>query len=473
MEGYPAFPIIIVDDEEPIITSLSGVLRFGGITHTIGIQDSRKALAEIRSHDAAVVLLDLTMPNLPGNELLPLIKEERPEIPVVIITGNTEVAIAVECMKNGAFDYLVKPVESAKLIATVKRAVEILELRMENHVLKTHLVNNQFENPDAFANIITRSEKLRSALLYVEAISGTAQTVLVTGETGSGKELIAAAVHRLSRRAGELVAVNVAGFDDSMFSDTLFGHKKGAFTGADSARRGLIEAATGGTLFLDEIGDLSQPSQVKLLRLLESKEYLPLGSDVKKKSNARIVVATNRNLLEAADTGEFRKDLYYRLSTHQVELPPLRDRKEDLQLLIPHFVAQVEEEFGVDALTMPPGLDRMLSGYNFPGNVRELRSLIFDAASRSLVSGRTEEGIDVSLEAFRLAIGRDVAELPASDGDPVTVTFHETLPTIREVTDLLVEEAMERTQGTQTLAAQLLGITQQALSKRLKKDKID
>ncbi|MBT3273661.1 MAG: sigma-54-dependent Fis family transcriptional regulator [Spirochaetales bacterium] len=440
----------------------------GGFSNSIGVQDSRKALNVIERHGTAVILLDLAMPHLPGDKLLPLIQEAHPELPVIIITGNTELSTAVDCMRNGAFDYLVKPFESAKLIATVKRAVEILELRQENQTLKEHLVSNELDHPEAFKGIVTGSDKMRAVLLYAEAIAGTAQTVLVTGETGVGKELIAAAVHKLSGRDGELVAVNVSGFDDSMFSDTLFGHKKGAFTGADSPRKGLVESAAGGTLFLDEIGDLSKQSQVKLLRLLESREYLPLGSDVKKKSNARVVVATNRDLLKASADGEFRRDLYYRLSTHIVSLPPLRERTEDLPQLIKHFTGQVIDEFGVDSVILPLELARFLSGYSFPGNVRELRSLIFDAVSRSLVGGRDKSSIHVSLDAFKAAIGEDIEDVPdLGDGDGL-LTFHDKLPTIKVAMELLINEAMARAGGTQTLAAKMLGISQQALSKRLR-----
>jgi DNA-binding NtrC family response regulator len=465
---YPEFPIIIVDDEETVINGIIGMLQIGGINNTIGITDSRKALGVLETYEAAIILLDLTMPNIPGNELLPLIREERPEVPVIIISGNGEVSIAVECMLNGAFDYLVKPTESAKLIATVKRAVEILELKKENLILSTHLVSNELENPEAFSEIITTSDKMRSVLLYTEAIACTEQTVLITGETGSGKELIAVAIHKLSRRNGDFVAANVAGFDDSVFSDTLFGHRKGAYTGADSPRKGLIESAAGGTLFLDEIGDLSQSSQIKLLRLLESREYLPLGSDIKKKSSARIVVATNSNLPEAVDEGGFRRDLFYRLGTHHVSLPPLRDRPEDIPLLVDHFAGQVAEELGIKNLLLPSKLARMLSLHTFPGNVRELRSILFDAVSRSLAVERSKDELKVSLDAFKTSVGEEAVRKTISSDEDEGVIFHDKLPTIREATDLLVDEAMLRAEGKQTLAAQMLGISQQALSKRLK-----
>lgn len=474
---YPPFPVVIVDDEEPILTSVRGVLEFAGINNVVCINDSRAVTEELSHHETAVVLLDLTMPHLSGQELLPRINNDFPGIPVLIVTGNSEVSTAVECMKEGAFDYLVKPVESSKLIATVRRAIQLLELQIENRTLRSHLVSNTFEHPEAFERIVTKSEKMRSALLYVEAVSRTAQTVLITGETGVGKELIAEAIHDVSGRSGELVAVNVAGFDDNMFSDTLFGHRKGAFTGAESPRKGLIETAAGGTLFLDEIGDLSKTSQVKLLRLLEAQEYLPLGSDTKKKSQARVVVATNHDLEAMVEDDSFRKDLYYRLRTHHINIPALRDRPEDIPPLVDHFVRLAAEEMNTDTPEIPRELYGVLSSYDFPGNVRELRSLVFDAMSRAVyvqaVAGKNAAASPLRLSAgvFREILGWAPAEEHPDQPGQGLIVFTEQLPTIREATECLVEEAMRRAEGKQTLAAELLGISQQALSKRLQKDK--
>ena len=331
---FPHQPVLIMDDEEPVLMTLNGILKSSGITNIICLQDSRKLLDLCEEQKIGVILLDLTMPYMSGEELLPLIHLDYPDIPVIIITGDDELSSAVECMKMGAYDYLVKPIESNKLIATVRQALEIQELRNENVILKKHLISNEFEHPEAFSEIVTINSKFKSILLYVEAIACTPKSVLITGETGVGKELIARVIHTLSDCRGELVSVNVAGFDDNMFADTLFGHKKGAFTSADQSRKGLIEAAVNGTLFLDEIGDLSQTSQVKLLRLLETDEYLPLGLDAFKRSEARIIAATNINLIEALEEGTFRRDLYYRLQTHHIHLPSLVERLDDLPLLV-------------------------------------------------------------------------------------------------------------------------------------------
>lgn len=229
----PACPILIVDDEDHVLESLRIGLKSGGINNIICIKDSREVLGILEGQGIFVILLDLTMPHIPGEELLPQIHRNFPDLPVIIVTGNTEVSTAVECMKMGAFDYLVKAVEPNKLIATVNRAIEIQELKQEISTLREHLVSNEFEHPEAFSGIVTGNDRMRSILLYVESIARTAQPVLITGETGVGKELVAGAIHTISGRKGEYIQTNIAGFDDNMFADTLIGHRKGAFTGAD------------------------------------------------------------------------------------------------------------------------------------------------------------------------------------------------------------------------------------------------
>jgi DNA-binding NtrC family response regulator len=262
-----------------------------------------------------------------------------------------------------------------------------------------------------------------------------------------------------------MVALNVAGLDDAVFADTLFGHARGAFTGADQPRRGMIEEAADGTLFLDEIGDLSVPSQVKLLRLLQEGEYFPLGSDRPRRLQARVIAATHADLAARQAAGTFRKDLYYRLVTHQVRVPPLRDRRGDLPLLVDHFLGEASASLGKRRPTVPRELTQLLGAYPFPGNVRELRAMVFDAVSlhRSHV---------LSMESFEQAMARTGGAPPIADsgGGPARSPFAEVdhLPTIHDAVELLVDEALSRSGGNQTIAARLLGITQSALSKRLK-----
>jgi len=335
-----------------------------------------------------------------------------PQIPVILMTAIDNLEPAVSCIKSGAFDYMVKPVEPGRLAASIRKALEMKDLSIELSSLKRHLLTDDLDHPAAFAAIITGNKKMRAVFQYVEVIAGSRQPVLISGETGTGKELIARAVHELSGCTGEFVAVNVAGLDDTMFSDTLFGHKKGAFTGAEQPREGLIARAAQGTIFLDEIGDLDEMSQVKLLRLLQEREYYPVGSDVARKSDARVVLATNRDLQKQIGAGKFRNDLFYRLSTHQVSIPPLRERLDDIPPLLDHFLAGAAASLGKKKPTPPPALAVLLSLYVFPGNVRELESMVFDAVARHT------SGI-LSMESFRTAIGEDRLSAKSEGGPDV------------------------------------------------------
>jgi two-component system response regulator HydG len=458
---FPDFPVLIVDDEEHVVASQEDVLRSHGINNLMSTTDSREVMDMLGGSEVEAVLLDLRMPHLSGEEILPRIRDDFPQVPVIIVTGSSEVEVAVKCMREGAFDYMVKPVEESRLVSSVQRAVELRGLRREYADLRTRLLNDRLSSPEAFASIVTQDRKMHSLFLYLESIAGTDETVLIIGETGSGKELVARTIHELSRKNGPFVAVNVAGLDDTMFSDSLFGHRRGAFTGATESRKGFLQQASGGTILLDEIGELRSPSQVKLLRLLETREYYPLGSDLAMTTDARILVATNRNLREAISSGDFRKDLYYRLSAHEVRLPPLRERKGDLPLLIEHFLEEASNRLSKKKLAVPPELLPLLETYDFPGNIRELRSMVFDAVSR-----QSEKML--SLKPFREAIGRD-AELLSSEQQEELVLFKDRLPTLAQVNDLLVAEAMRRAKGVKSTAAMLLGITPQALGKRLQR----
>jgi DNA-binding NtrC family response regulator len=461
---YPSLPILMVDDEVQALDSFETVLLFAGINNIIRCQDSRDVMSLLSRQEIEVMLLDLSMPHISGEELLSLVTRDFPEVPVIIITGSNDVETAVACMKSGAFDYMVKPVEKSRLISGVKRAVEIRELQRENRLLRAHVLSDQLEHPEAFSEIVTNSGTMRSIFQYIEAISNSPQPVLITGETGVGKELVAKAIHTLSSRKGNFVPVNVAGLDDNVFADTLFGHKKGAFTGADQARSGLIEQASGGTLFLDEIGDLSHSSQVKLLRLLQDGEFFPLGSDIAKHSDARVVVATNQNLQTLQESGKFRKDLYYRLCAHHTHIPPLRDRYEDLPILVDHFLEKASKALSKEKPTPPPELFSLLATYPFPGNIREMESMIFDAVSRHK-SGQ------FSLDVFRSYVGLRNATLDTDHTEPVMVasSLREKVDTISQMTEKqMIIDALNKTNQNRTKAAKLLGISRRTLQNKIK-----
>jgi len=463
----PQNPVLLVDDEGHILKTSRLFLQGSGINNVLTLSDSREVLPLLFAQQVAVIVLDLTMPHRSGLELLPRIVRDYPHIPVIMMTANDEIETVVECMRNGAFDYLVKPVEPGRLIGSVRKALDLCDLSHELSSLKQRLLSDQLEHPGAFAAIVTANKKMHALFQYVEVVAGTRQPIMITGETGVGKELIARAIHELSGCKGAFVAVNVAGLDDNMFADTLFGHKKGAFTGADQAREGLIAKAGGGTLFLDEIGDLTEFSQIKLLRLLQEKEYYTVGSDIVQKSDARIVLATNHDLQQQIAAGKFRNDLYYRLRAHQVQIPPLRERLDDLPLLLDHFLATAAAELGKKKPTPPPELVTLLSLYPFPGNVRELEAIIFDAVARHT------SGV-LSMDSIREVIGDDRSTLaPLSPRNTTSDNLLEALfghfPTINEVETYLIAEAMNLTKGNQGMAARLLGIGRQTLNKKLKR----
>lgn len=461
--------ILLVDDEQHILLSSESALQLYGFQEVITLDDSRKVLPTLESENINVIVLDLFMPYLSGRELLNSISIKYPEIPVIVMTAVDEVETAVDCMRAGAFDYLVKPVENARLITSVKRALEIRSLKNQVTQLREHLLSNKVKQPAAFESIVSASPKMSSMFQYCEVVAASGQPVIIIGETGVGKELVAKAVHDVSGRSGMFVPVNVAGLDDNMFSDTLFGHKKGAFTGADQARSGLIAQAAGGTLFLDEIGDLPLTAQVKLLRLLQEQEYYQVGSDIPQVSDARIVAATNRDLRALATEGKFRNDLYYRLYTHQVTIPPLRERLEDIQLLLEHFLDDAARTMNKKKPVYPEELITLLSTYDFPGNVRELKAMVFDAVARY------QSGV-LSMDRFREVVG----DRPSPPGfavlqiesvvDALKVVLHR-LPKVSEVEGYLINEAMKQAKGNQGIAASLIGLSRQTLNKRLQKDK--
>ena len=459
-------PVMIVDDEASILLAIETSLQMAGFSNTQTCQDSRQVMKLLAQTPVDVLLLDLNMPHVDGHRLLDTVNREYPEIPVIIVTGAVDVDTAVRCIRAGAFDYIVKPVEEERLRTAVNRALAFQELKRENQSLRQHILDDTLEQPEAFRRIVTRNKKMLLIFQYLESIAKTSQPVLIRGETGVGKELIARSIHKLSGLEGQFVAVNVAGLDDNVFADTLFGHVKGAYTGAESLRRGLIEQAAGGTLFLDEIGDLSPASQVKMLRLLQEGEYMALGSDAKHVSNARILAATNQNLQQLQQNGKFRKDLNYRLRTHRIYIPPLRERRDDIPLLAEHLLQKAARRLDKSKPTVPPQLYSLLKAYNFPGNVRELESMLFDAVSRH------KAGV-LSLEVFKAHISHEQstsanAATPAAPAEGL-IQFGQKLPTIKQATELLVDEAMRRAGGNQSMAARLLGISQQALSKRLQK----
>lgn len=436
------------------------VLEMDGVTSIRTCSDSRQVQALVEGSQFSAVTLDLSMPHISGQELLELIVPEYPDLPVIVVTAADELETAVSCMRAGAFDYIVKPVDKTRLTTSVRRAAENWEIRNENARLKQGLLSGELENPEAFDHIITSSDKMHNIFRYIEVMAPMTLPILITGETGTGKELIANAIHRVSGRKGAFVALNVAGLDDTLFSDTLFGHLPGAYTGATSKRDGMIKSAAGGTLFLDEIGDLAMGSQVKLLRLIQEREYHPLGSDRPLITDARFVLATNVDLTKAVQEDKFRSDLYYRLRSHRIHIPPLRERREDVSVLAGFFLERAYREIDAEMPRIPNSFYTKLSQREYPGNVRELEGFLYDLAVRHKEGILSPDSID--------SAGPQAARAELEDN---FYTSMSSLPTVEQTVELLIEEAMRRKDGNQTEAAKILGMDRTTLNRRLNREK--
>ncbi len=338
-------PILIVDDEVESLDGFELILTSNGFSQIQTCKDSRRTMDEIARNEPCLVLLDLSMPHISGRKLLEQINVQYPHIPVIIVTGMNEIETAVDCMSAGAHDYMVKPVEPQRLVSSVRRAVELQEERIEYKKFREKILADDLANPEVFSHIITSNKSMRSIFQYCETIAGTGKPVLITGESGVGKEMIARVIHRLSQLKGKFVPVNIAGLDDQLFSDTLFGHLKGAFTTAENQRPGLISKSRDGTLFLDEIGDLNLASQIKLLRILQERNTIHgIGYSL---GDGYPGDRGNQPESDSADGKKaFRTDLYYRIQTHHIHIPPLRKRRGDIPLLLEHFLDKAAQSLG-------------------------------------------------------------------------------------------------------------------------------
>jgi len=359
--------ILIVDDEENMRNTLAAVLkRQGYATETAASGEEAVSLAERAAFD--LIITDLKMPDMDGIEVFRRVKVIQPDIAAIIITGYASLDSAIEAIRLGAYDYIVKPFKMEQLLLSIERTIEHLRLVRENRQMRREL-----EEKFGLDNIVGKSKKMLEIYKIVERVAPTDATVLLRGESGTGKELFARAIHYSSlRQEKPFVPVACGALPETLMESELFGHEKGAFTGAISQKRGLFEIADGGTLFLDEIGDLTPAIQMKLLRVLQEREFTRVGGTKPIKVDVRIICATNRNLEEMVEKGEFREDLYYRINVVPIFLPPLRERKEDIPLLVQHFLAK----YGASDKRIAPEAMELLMKYSWPGNVRELENVI-------------------------------------------------------------------------------------------------
>lgn len=513
---YRKTNLLIIDDEQGFHKLLHSLLRKIDHLHCHFGYDANDLKEQLSKQHIDLILLDLHLPMVEGTELLEWLISEHPNLPVIVITADSRNHLVSSCLKLGAFDFLTKPIDLLRLTNAIQKALEHQENKKHLETFHQLHHNEQRTRPEAFHNIITQNAKMEHIFLIAQAVAQSQREIMISGETGTGKELFAKAIHQASRPEAPFVAINVGGLDDQLFADTLFGHHKGAYTGAQGSREGLFTQAQHGTLFLDEVGDLSPSSQIKLLRVLQEREILPLGSDHYQKIHCRILVASSQSLAQLESKGLFRKDLIYRLRTHQLHIPPLREREDDIPLLSQHFNQLACQQMGSKRREFPSEVIAILQEHRFPGNVRELESIVFNTVALM------KEGLN-PIEIIKAQLGMSISSSPEvpspetpfiensspSSNDnlhtPQTtetfdrersrsideqedettneafnhgeinteLRFPEPLPSVDDCVNALIQEALKRHRGNQTQAAKAIQLSRRALINRLQKMQID
>ncbi len=452
--------ILIVDDEKNYPRILSAVLQEEGY-ETLTAQSGKEALGKLCDSDVDLVLTDMKMPSMDGIELLEKIKEIDPELPVIMMTAYGTVEKAVEAMQKGAYNYILKPFDNDSLVLFVKKAVAMYSVIKENRRLRD-AVSSQC----CFDNIIGKSKAMQSVFEIIRKVAPASANVLIEGESGTGKELVAKSIHFNSpRKDNAFVAVNCSALSETLLESELFGHEKGAFTGAISMKKGRFELADRGTLFLDEIGELSQSLQVKLLRVIQEKEFERVGGVKPVQVNIRLIAATNKDLKKEMEAGRFREDLFYRLNVIRIQLPPLRNRKEDIRLLTQHFISKYAHErtSQVPVKGVDQEVQRLFYEYGWPGNVREFENVIERAMV--LCPFDTIQMSDLPKDFTDNAYNRLQIEDIAHDAP-----LYKTLSMVEKK---MIERALKMTNNVQSQAAEILGIGKSGLNQKIKKFKLD
>lgn len=433
--------LLIVDDEASLRDFLSIVFEDEGWrVETAGsVAEARAAVAK---NEPDLILCDLMLPDGSGIDLLREVKAATPSVAVVMITAHTSTKSAVEALKAGAFDYIAKPFDIDELKIIVRNAVERKELEDENLHLRTAL-----EERFTFSNIIGRSTRMQDIFSVVQRIAKTNSTVLISGDSGTGKELIARAIHYNSGRRGKFVSINCGALPETLLESELFGHERGAFTGAIREKRGLFHEADRGTIFLDEIGETSTAMQIKLLRVLQDHVVRRVGSNVENQVEVRVIAATNRDLAESIKAGTFREDLFYRINVIPITLPPLRQRREDIALLVEHFITKYSKSMGVSLKRISSDAMRSIEKYHWPGNVRELENVI-----ERMIALEPSDVLTTKSLPEHVLLGSSIPDM-AFDLPPEGISLQDHLEGIGKIFML---KALERTGGVQTQAAELL-----------------
>ena len=446
--------ILVVDDEKNYLVVLETLLRSEGY-EVITADNAKDALEIVLESDVDLVLTDMKMPGISGMELLETIKRRKPDIPVIMMTAYGTIEMAVEAMKKNAYDYITKPFKNEELKRTIRKAIENYTLLKENRRLSRELRERY-----RFANIIGKSKPMLEIFSTIEKIASSRASVLITGESGTGKELIAKAIHYSgSRKDGPFISINCGALTETLLESELFGHERGAFTGAIAMKKGRFELADKGTLFLDEIGDMPASLQVKLLRVLQEMEFERVGGTRTIKVDVRIISASNKTMKEEVEEGRFREDLFYRLNVIHIHIPPLRERVEDIKLLVNYFIDKYSKEEGKEGLKISADAWKALYGYHWPGNVRELENVI----ERAVVLN--SDGI-IDLDDLPLEISKKDQELDIDRFIPIGAALQKTL---EEIEKALITRALRYNNNVQAHAARMLGITKSLMQHKIKK----
>jgi two-component system, NtrC family, response regulator AtoC len=470
--------LFVVDTDIPHRKMMVGWLEDQG--YHVKVFDNGELCLNMLDENPGAICLDINMPGLSGLEILKRIRLANRDIPVMVVTKNDALNSAVEAMKIGAFDYMVKPVDKIRLRTNVERAIE-----MHSMVNKIQKLQGELKKTYSYKNIVGQSESMRQLFGQIDEVSGININVFIGGESGTGKELVAKAIHFNSAyRMGDFVAINCGAIPEELQENEFFGHEKGAFTGADDSRAGKLEVANGGTLFLDEIGEMSPKMQVKLLRFLQDKSFEKVGGTKKISVDLRIISATNRNLQDAVKEGRFREDLYYRLMVYLISLPPLRIRKDDIPLLINHFLKKYKDEIPKKITTVSSHAMEALDRYPWPGNVRQLENEIYRAMVTTQTNMIQIESLSPEIQKYREGhVGDDNRFIPSLENKiPVQLAtlapiseplFSNEAPTpgstFNEIEKQAFLEALNRANGKVPIAAKALGISRATFYRKIKK----
>ena len=444
--------ILVVDDEEVMCESLAAWLREDGY-HVDTAASGREAIDKARERDYAIYFVDLKMPGgMDGIETMMQVRRLHPEASIIIITAYATVDTAITAMKEGAQEYIVKPCNPEEISLLVSRIIKVKNLQRENTILRKKLTR-QYSVHD----VISKNPKMHDILQLAHEISSLRSTVLIQGESGTGKEMVARAIHNSGDRAAKpFVAVSCAALAETLLESELFGHEKGAFTGANQQKQGKFEMADGGTIFLDEIGDISSKLQVDLLRVLQERCFYRVGGSEEVRVDVRVIAATHVNLQEAVADGKFRDDLFYRVNVIEIRIPPLRDRREDIPLLVRHFMERLSHELGKEVGEISEDALKVLMDYNWPGNVRELEN----AVERAMVTCRGRVLTDQDF-SFLAQNGNGIKRLAIPAG-----------MSLAEMEKLLIMATLERTSGNIKESASILGIDRSTMYEKIKKYEI-